>query len=64
MAGRIYDKDESKRIEDFLNTQSSELDKVEAEKEIGNKNVLRYTILLAIGVVSLITLKYLISKKK
>jgi len=64
MAGRIYDKDESKRIDDFLNTQSSELDKVEAEKEIGNKNVLRYTILLAIGVVSLITLKYLISKKK
>jgi hypothetical protein len=64
MAGRIYDKTESKRIEDFLNTQSSELDKVEAEKEIGNKNVLRYTILLAIGVVSLITLKYLISKKK
>lgn len=64
MAGRIYDKDESKRIEDFLNTQSTELDKVDKEKEVANKNVLRYTILLAIGVVSLITLKVLVSKKK
>jgi hypothetical protein len=64
MAGRIYDKTESKRIEDFLNTQSTELEKIEQEKEVGNKNILRYTIMLTIGVVSLITLKYFISKKK
>jgi hypothetical protein len=64
MAGRIYDKTESKRIEDFLNTQSTELEKIEQEKEVGNKNILRYTIMLTIGVVSLFTLKYFISKKK
>jgi len=64
MAGRIYDKTESKRIEDFLNTQSTELEKIEQEKEVGNKNILRYTIMLTIAVVSLITLKYFISKKK
>lgn len=64
MAGRIFDKTESKRIEDFLKTQSSELDKVDMEKELADKKVLRYTILLAGGVLSLILLKVLISKKK
>ena len=64
MAGRIYDSTESKRIEEFLSNQSSELDKVEAEKEIADKKVLRYTILLAGGVLSLILLKVLISRKK
>jgi hypothetical protein len=64
MAGRIYDSTESKRIEEFLSNQSSELDKVDAEKEIADKKVLRYTILLAGGVLSLILLKYLISRKK
>jgi|694.fasta_scaffold91556_11 hypothetical protein len=64
MAGRIYDSTESKRIEEFLSNQSSELDKVDAEKEIADKKVLRYTILLAGGVLSLILLKVLISRKK
>jgi hypothetical protein len=64
MAGRIYDSTESKRIEEFLSNQSSELDKVDAEKEIADKKVLRYTILFAGGVLSLILLKYLISRKK
>jgi hypothetical protein len=64
MAGRIYDSTESKRIEEFLSNQSSELDKVDAEKEIADKKVLRYTILLAGGVLSLILLKFLISRKK
>jgi hypothetical protein len=64
MAGRIYDSTESKRIEEFLSNQSSELDKVDAEKEIADKKVLRYTILFAGGVLSLIFLKYLISRKK
>ena len=64
MAGRIYDSTESKRIEEFLSNQSSELDKVDAEKEIADKKVLRYTILLAGGVLSLILLKVLISRNK
>jgi hypothetical protein len=64
MAGRIYDSTESKRIEEFLSNQTSELDKVDLEKEIADKKVLRYTILLAGGVLSLILLKYLINRKK
>lgn len=64
MAGRIYDKEESKRVEEFLKTQSSELDKVDLEKDLADKKVLRYTIMLTGGVLSLILLKYLISRKK
>jgi hypothetical protein len=64
MAGRIYDSTESKRIEEFLSNQTSELDKVDLEKEISDKKILRYTILLAGGVLSLILLKFLISRKK
>jgi hypothetical protein len=64
MAGKIYDDTESKRIADFLSNQTTELEKIESEKELTDKKTLRYTIMLTGGVLSLILLKFLISRKK
>jgi hypothetical protein len=64
MAGKIYDDTESKRIGDFLSNQTSELEKVDKEKEFSDKKVLRYTIMLTGSVILLVLLKYLVSRKK
>ena len=64
MAGRIYDDTESKRIADFLSNQTSELEKIDKEKEFSDKKVLRYTIMLTGGILFLVLLKFLVSKKK
>jgi hypothetical protein len=64
MAGKIYDDTESKRIADFLSNQTSELEKIDKEKEFSDKKVLRYTIILAGSVILLVLLKFLVSKKK
>jgi hypothetical protein len=64
MAGRIYDKTENARIEEFLSNQTSELEKIESEKELTDKKTLRYTIMLTGGVLFLVLLKFLISRKK
>lgn len=63
MAGKIYDKTESQRIEEFLSNQTSELEKVDKEKEFSDKKVLRYTIMITGSVILLVLLKYLVSKK-
>jgi hypothetical protein len=64
MAGRIYDDTESKRIADFLSNQTSELEKIDKEKEFSDKKVLRYTIMLTGGILFLVLLKFLVSRKK
>jgi hypothetical protein len=64
MAGKIYDDTESKRIADFLSNQTSELEKIDKEKEFSDKKVLRYTIMLTGSVILLVLLKYLVSRKK
>ena len=64
MAGKIYDKTESQRIADYLSNQTSELEKVDKEKEFSDKKVLRYTIMLTGSVILLVLLKYLVSRKK
>lgn len=64
MAGRIYDKTESDRIADYLSNQTSELEKVDKEKQFSDKKVLRYTIMLTGGVLFLVLLKFLVSRKK
>jgi len=64
MAGRIYDDTESKRIADFLSNQTSELEKIDKEKEFSDKKVLRYTIILTGSVILLVLLKFLVSRKK
>ena len=64
MAGKIYDDTESKRIADFLSNQTTELEKVDKEKEFSDKKVLRYTIILTGSVLLLVLLKYLVNRKK
>lgn len=64
MAGKIYDDTESKRIEEFLSNQTTELEKLESEKELTDKTTLRYAIILGGSVVLLVLLKFLISRKK
>jgi hypothetical protein len=64
MAGKIYDDTESKRIADFLSNQTSELEKIDKEKEFSDKKVLRYTIILTGSVILLVLLKFLVSRKK
>jgi len=64
MAGRIYDDTESKRIADFLSNQTSELEKIDKEKEFSDKKVLRYTIIIAGSVILLVLLKFLVNRKK
>lgn len=64
MAGKIYDDTESKRIADFLSNQTSELEKIDKEKEFSDKKVLRYTIIIAGSVILLVLLKFLVNRKK
>lgn len=64
MSGRIYDKTENARIEEYLSNQTTELEKLESEKELTDKTTLRYAIILGGSVVLLVLLKFLISRKK
>ena len=63
MAGLIYDSSEMSRINDLLNKQENQMQAIDKEKKVGNSNILRYTLILAGGIVALVALKYLISKK-
>ena len=64
MAGLIYDKSEVSRLQDLVNQQEEQFKAVDKEKEFGNKNILRYTLIGAGSIVFLIAFKYLISKRK
>ena len=64
MAGLIYDSSSASRISDVLQQQEDLTKKLEKEKSVGNSSVLRYSILLAGAVITLIVYKLMISKKK
>ncbi len=64
MSGVIYDNQESKRMDDFLSNQSKNLTAIDNEKEVMQKLVLKYSILVAGSVVLLVGLNYILSKKK
>jgi hypothetical protein len=63
MSGVIYDSTESKRMDDFLSNQSKNLTAIDNEKEVMQKLVLKYSILVAGSVVLLVGLNYILSKK-
>lgn len=63
MSGVIYDNQESKRMDDFLSNQSKNLTAIDNEKEVMQKLVLKYSILVAGSVVLLVGLNYILSKK-
>ena len=62
--GKTFDESEIARISSLLNEQQKQLDLVDKENDSTNKSILRYTILLAGGVLVLVVLKVLINKKK
>lgn len=64
MAGLIYDSSEMSRIQDLLTKEETQMKLIDKEKETGNKTILRYTILVASGVLLLVLLKIGISRKK
>lgn len=64
MAGLIYDKSEVSRLQDLVNQQEEQFKAVDKEKEFGNKNILRYTLIGVGSIIFLIAFKYFISKRK
>jgi capsule polysaccharide export protein KpsC/LpsZ len=62
--GVIYDSNELSRVENFLNQQNDLMEKVDKEKEVQNKNILRYAVILGGIAIVLVLFKVLVDKKK
>ena len=63
-AGKTYDSAEFSRLDEFLNNQQSQMDLIDKEKEVQNKKVVQYALLLFGVVTTLILFKKLVDKKK
>jgi len=63
-SGRIYDIGEVPRLEAFIKEQQDEMDKIDSEKSVQDKKILRYAILLGGVALTLVLFKYLVNKKK
>jgi hypothetical protein len=63
-SGKTYDIAEYGRLEDTLKELDSELEKIELEKSVQNKKIIRYGLLLTGAVVSLYVFSILVNKKK
>jgi tetrahydromethanopterin S-methyltransferase subunit G len=63
-SGKIYDVAEYGKLEDTLNELSLEMEKIDSEKSVQNKKILRYGLLLTGVVVSLYVFSVLVNKKK
>ncbi len=64
MAGLTYDSSEVSRVQEFLSQQEAYMSDIDKEKEFADKNVLRYTLIIAGSIIGLIAFKFLISRKK
>lgn len=63
-AGKTYDSSEFSRLDEFLTNQQAQMDLIDKEKEVQNKKVVQYALLLAGAVVTLILFKKLVDKNK
>jgi hypothetical protein len=63
-SGRIYDIGEVPRLEAFIKEQQGEMDKIDSEKSVQDKKILRYAILLGGVAITLVLFKYLVNRKK
>jgi len=63
-SGRIYDIGEVPRLEAFIKEQQDEMDKIDSEKSVQDKKILRYAILLGGVAITLVLFKYLVDRKK
>lgn len=63
-SGKIYDVEEVSRLDAFIKEQQDAMDKIDSEKSVQNKKILRYAIVLAGVTISLVFFNYLVNKKK
>jgi len=63
-SGKIYDIGEVPRLEAFIKEQQDEMDKIDSEKSVQDKTILRYAILLGGVAITLVLFKYLVDKRK
>ena len=61
-SGKIYDIDETKRIQEQLAEQEKIFASIDKEKKFGDNSLLRYAILGGSAIVLLVLLKTLIKK--
>ena len=61
--GKIYDTEETTRINEFLNTQTSELKALESEKSVVDKTVMRYAVIISGAIIAILAVKFLTRKK-
>lgn len=63
-SGLLYDSNEVSRTESFLNEQNVLMQKADEEKEVQNKNILRYAVILGGVALTLILFKVFFKKRK
>lgn len=63
-SGKTYDVKEFSRLDDFINTQEEEMKRIDLEKSVQNKKILRYTLILTGVVLAIFVFSKLIDKKK
>lgn len=61
--GKIYDTEETTRINDFLNSVTKELKALESEKSVLDKTVMRYAVIIGGAIIILLGVKFLTRKK-
>jgi hypothetical protein len=62
-SGKTYDVAEYGRLDAFIKEQQSDMDKIDLEKAVQTKNIIRYSVILVGVSLSLIYFKYLVDKK-
>ena len=63
-SGKTYDVAEYGRLDAFIKEQQGEMDKIDLEKSVQNKNILRYAIILGGVTITLVLFNYLVNRKK
>ena len=63
-SGKIYDVGEVSRLDAFIKEQQDAMDKIDSEKSVQDKKILRYAIVLAGVTVTLVLFNYLVNRKK
>lgn len=62
MSGLIYDSSAITRIDNLLNQQEEELNKIDKEQD--TKKIIRYGIILGISALAIIVLKLVVKNRK
>jgi hypothetical protein len=63
-SGKTYDVGEYGRLDSFIKEQQSEMDRIDKEKSVQDKKLIRYSVILVGIVSSLFFFRYLVNKKK